>query len=156
MIGRPRLGRIALLGLTFLLLISSGSCYRAELDVSPWTRQSPEGGDSSLGAAGASGGSSGAACDDTSLDSVQQECRQGALPTRLDCSPPDEPGWSGCYDGGCAVCTKSVREYPYYFDWHPCCLANDTCGSSAPVKCNARCPQPTEHDKRKPCFVIEL
>jgi hypothetical protein len=147
---------LALALLPIPLLVLSGSCHRAELDLSRFARSSPEGGDSSSSVPPGSGGSGGVPCDESPLDDVQEDCRQGALPTRADCSEQDVQGWSGCYAGGCAVCTKAVVGYPYYFDRHPCCESNDTCNSNDPKKCNARCPAPTERDKWKPCFVIEL
>jgi hypothetical protein len=132
---RPRRSvHLAIAVLPVPLLVLSGSCHRAELDLSRVD----------------------VPCDDSSLDPVQEDCHRGALPTRADCSAQDAQGWSGCYDGGCAVCTKAVVGYPYYFDRHPCCESNDTCNSNDPVKCNARCPAPTERDKWKPCSVIEL
>jgi hypothetical protein len=137
----PRLLRA--LPLSLSLAATPMGCYRAEIDLSPVLdeSESTETGE-------------GASCDDSPLDATQVGCRL-LLPTRAECSVQDAEGWSGCYDGGCSVCTKSVRDYPYYFDWHPCCLPNDDCHSNSPLKCNARCPNPTEHDKVKPCFVIE-
>jgi hypothetical protein len=139
----PRLLRA--LPLSLSLAATPLGCYRAEIDLSPVLDESES---------TATDGGGGASCDDSPLDATQLGCRL-LLPTRAECSAQDAEGWSGCYDGGCSVCSKSVRDYPYYFDWHPCCLPNDDCHSNSPLKCNARCPSPTERDKVKPCFVIE-
>lgn len=133
--------RFAVPALLVVLASVSPCCQQAELDLSP-AKNEP-----------AQGGNAGAAGDCEPLDRVQEACRRGALPNRAECSEQDVQGWSGCYDGGCAVCTKLLRDYPYYFDWHPCCEPNDTCGSSGPVKCNARCPAPTDTDRQRPCFI---
>ena len=134
----------------------SPSCHRAEIDFSLAAHDAGQGGDAAERVlSGGAGGAADLVCDDSPLDETQQACRLGALPSLAQCTEQDVQGWSGCYAGGCAVCTKSVREYPYYFDWHPCCAPNGTCASNVPVKCNARCPAPTARDKRKPCFVIE-
>ena len=80
----------------------------------------------------------------------------GVKPGLKECAEPDssEQRWPGCYDGGCSVCTVKgeVPGYPYYFDWHPCCGKNDTCGQNKLFICNSLCPAPTEHDKVAPCI----
>jgi hypothetical protein len=139
--------------LSALLLLCAGaspSCYRAEIDLGLLAAASPEPG----GEAGGNGAAE-PACDDTQVDDEQAQCRLGDLPTRAECTEQDRDGWSGCYNGGCAVCRDSVAGYPYYFDWHPCCIVNTSCNSNGPVKCNARCPAPTEHDKVRPCWRVD-
>lgn len=139
-----------------LLLLCAGpspSCYRAEIDLGLLAALPPEPGDNAGGEAGASAAAE-PTCDDTQVDDEQAQCRMD-LPTKAECSEQDRDGWSGCYDGGCAVCRDSVIGYPYYFHWHPCCIANETCHSNDPVKCNARCPAPREHDKVRPCWLAE-
>jgi hypothetical protein len=77
---------------------------------------------------------------------------------RAYCSVQDLEGWAGCYSGGCAVCIEGVADYPYYFDWHPCCEPNPNCNSnnSHVTKCDARCPAPTERDKVPPCSKLDV
>lgn len=129
-----------------LLPVALGpGCYRAEIDLGLLAAES--------GSAGVSG-APGTECDMAQVDAEQDACRIDP-PTLAECTEQAVNGWSGCYSGGCAVCTKSVADYPYYFDWHPCCLANDTCNSNDPVRCNARCPPPAEHDKVRPCWLAE-
>jgi hypothetical protein len=146
-----RLSRVLrlLLGLSGAVVCGYPSCYRAELDFSQ-SYGSLQGGE---GGATSGAGGAGEGCYDFPLDSAQRDCQTGVLPTLAECTDQDVEGWSGCYAGGCAVCTKSLREYPHYFNWHPCCEPNSTCGSNSPVKCNSRCPAPTERDKRMPCFL---
>ena len=56
------------------------------------------------------------------------------------------PGqWRGCRGNGCAVCSELVADYPLYFDNHPLCSPNDTCGGQY-YTCNERCPAPTQAD----------
>lgn len=128
---------------------ASPSCYRAEIDLGLLGGTSPDSG----GEAGASSAAE-PACDETQVEAEQARCRL-LLPTRAACTEQDTEGWAGCYDGGCAVCADSVTDYPYYFDWHPCCQPNTTCHSNPPIKCNARCPAPTERDKVRPCWLVE-
>lgn len=142
-----RVLRALLLGL--LPCVLGPGCYRAEIDLGLLAAASPDSG----GASGASG-APGVDCDMAPLEAEQDACRLDP-PTKEECTEQDTDGWKGCYSGGCAVCTKSVTDYPYYFDWHPCCLANNTCNSNNPVLCNARCPPPTQHDKVPPCWLAE-
>jgi hypothetical protein len=93
-------------------------------------------------------------CIDEQLTAQEETCRLLG-PRDLDACPEATlDDWEGCYADTCAVCTKSVTEYPFYFDWHPCCQANVTCGSNDPVRCNALCPEPTEREKHPPCFHV--
>ncbi len=56
------------------------------------------------------------------------------------------PGeWAGCRGNGCAVCSELVAGYPYYFENHPLCSPNETCGGLY-FTCNAVCPSPTPDD----------
>jgi hypothetical protein len=140
-----------------LLLLSAGpcpSCYRAEIDLGLLAGESPESGGNAGGEAGASSATE-PACDEAQVDDEQAQCRKD-LPTKAECTEPDPDGWSACYNGGCNVCVETAADYPYYFDWHPCCQGNTTCNSNLPgLKCNARCPLPTEHDKVRPCWLAE-
>lgn len=70
------------------------------------------------------------------------------------CPPPPPPPptcsgttgeWHGCRGNGCAVCDELVAGYPYYFENHPLCSPNTTCGGQY-YECNADCPQPTPDD----------
>lgn len=142
-----------------LALLVSASCYRAELDLTPFLDQNSAAGApaTSMGEAGqaASGGTPGESdCDDTPDTQEQWACRTERLPTRAECFAQDLAVWQGCH-GGCSVCTENahVRGYPYYFDWHPCCLPYDACSNNEPQHCSAGCPAPTDHDKVRPCFV---
>jgi hypothetical protein len=57
------------------------------------------------------------------------------------------PGqWSGCRGTGCSVCSEKLSAYPLYFQNHPSCLKNDTCGGQF-FTCNAACPAPTAADQ---------
>jgi hypothetical protein len=140
-----------------------GSCYRAEIDLSPLAET--RAGAPSLSETGGSGqqvatGDGGefneatrSNCQDPPFSPDDLTCHiTGEKPTRSMCVA-DPKGWPGCYDGGCSVCTHDgvVPGYPYYFKWHPCCSANDTCSNHDPFRCNPLCPQPTEHDKVAPC-----
>lgn len=56
------------------------------------------------------------------------------------------PGqWAGCRGNGCAVCVELVAGYDIYFDNHPTCIPNETCGGLS-FTCNERCPEPTADD----------
>jgi len=92
------------------------------------------------------------ACEELVFSADDTTCHITKKPTPAMCSQ-DPEGWAGCYDGGCTVCTLNhlVPGYPHYFDWHPCCSPNDTCSTHDPVKCDARCPKPTDHDRVAPC-----
>ena len=70
--------------------------------------------------------------------------------------PPDDPGpgaacngtpgqWNGCRGNGCAVCSEQLTNAPCYFQNHPGCARNDTCGGLF-FTCNAACPAPTAAD----------
>jgi hypothetical protein len=165
--GSVRVGLVAAF-LTSAVLVGS-SCYRAEIDLTPLLDDMSLGGGGAplSGAAGtamsagggagdAATGAGGVACDDVSvLEQTQEVCRSLRTPTAAECYEQAPDGWAGCYAGGCTVCTEQLREYPHYFDWHPCCRPNDTCAPIHPVTCNVRCPAPTEHDKIPPCFTIQ-
>lgn len=113
-------------------------------------------GGSSAGASGQGGAPAEPTCIDEPLTADEEVCRLLGAPSGGECSEQDPGGWMGCYNGNCQVCTKSVVDYPYYFDWHPCCKANTTCGSNDPVFCNSLCPPPTEREKIPPCFRVAL
>lgn len=153
------------------MLIVAG-CYRAEIDLTPLTddmlRAGAAGGGAPTAGSPAAGGagsmSSGAgeageaasgapACDPTPETSLERDCRLH-VPSSLECDEMAEPGWKGCYAGGCTVCVEVLAGYTHYFDWHPCCVPNTTCSTHTPLKCNARCPAPTEHDTVAPCFTL--
>jgi hypothetical protein len=53
--------------------------------------------------------------------------------------------WSGCRGNGCAVCSELVANYPCYFQNHPNCAQNTTCGGQY-FTCNVHCPAPTAAD----------
>jgi hypothetical protein len=106
--------------------------------------------------AGASGHGNAVArpCIDEQLTPPEETCRLLG-PRAMDACPAGTTDdWKGCYNATCAVCSKSVVDYPYYFDWHPCCRANLTCGSNDPIRCHALCPEPTEREKHPPCFHV--
>jgi hypothetical protein len=166
----------------FVLLaaLTAGSCYRAEIDITvlgsepaaagaagtsgdvagmPAAAGDRAGlGGAATGTGGASagtnepGGAAGAPVCDDALDDVQAVCRL-RIPSRAECSLQDARGFTGCSDGGCIVCDDVLKKYPYYFQWHPCCEPNFACATSLRVKCNARCPAPSEQDQRAPCWL---
>lgn len=70
------------------------------------------------------------------------ECQQ----TASDSCSGSPGGFQGCRGNGCAVCAEKVREYPCYFENHPQCKPNHTCGGQYGA-CNANCPAPTLSDK---------
>ena len=113
------------------------------------TAGAPSAADAAPGDAG-SGGSSEVVCDDSPEDPVQTGCRLEP-PTMMQCDEPDVSGWQGCYAGGCEVCKELLDAYPFYVKWHACCQVNRTCSNHSPLKCNSRCPAPTERDKYPPC-----
>jgi hypothetical protein len=152
-------------------VLSVVGCYHAEIDLTPFSdemsRAGAAGGRASSAGAPASGGVGGEpmsgaggeageagagapACDPAPEDRAQSVCRQH-VPSMLECDEMAPSGWKGCYAGGCTVCVEVLAGYAHYFDWHPCCEPNTTCGLHAPLRCNARCPAPTEHDKVAPC-----
>ncbi len=49
--------------------------------------------------------------------------------------------WSGCRGNGIAVCTELANSV--YFENHPACIPNDTCGGVYSA-CNEICPPPTD------------
>lgn len=109
-----------------------------------------------LGGAGAGASNGDGPCEDPPFSVDDKFCNDtGIKPDRIACVEQDVSlkGFEGCYNGGCAVCTVhgEVPDYPYYFDWHPCCQKNPNCGSLPRFYCNERCPRPTEHDKVPPC-----
>jgi hypothetical protein len=120
------------------------------------------GGEAALGGAGGGGIliNMGGACQDEPMSAEHAVCHlTGIKPGVKECAEADsgEHRWKGCYNGGCAVCTLhgELPDYPYYFDWHPCCSKNDTCSNHDPFVCNALCPLPTEHDKVAPCGKLD-
>jgi hypothetical protein len=67
-------------------------------------------------------------------------------PTSSDLQCNGTPGqWSGCRGNGCAVCSELVSSYACYFQNHPACQANSTCGGLY-FTCNSHCPAPTAAD----------
>jgi hypothetical protein len=110
---------------------------------------------SEAGRGGEGGGAVAVECDASPLDDLQWSCSYLGRPSREACLQQEEngelSGWQGCYDGACNACTKLLRDYPYYFAWHPCCRANDTCKSNTPVHCAVACPAPSERDKHPRC-----
>lgn len=54
--------------------------------------------------------------------------------------------WSGCRGTGCAPCAELVDGYSRYFENHPNCVRNPTCGGQY-YQCNSQCPRPTEADR---------
>jgi hypothetical protein len=54
--------------------------------------------------------------------------------------------WSGCRGTGCHVCSELVASYPCYFQNHPKCISNGTCGGLY-YTCNKDCPAPTVADQ---------
>jgi len=157
------------------------SCYRAEVDLSPLLDDAlatAGGGMTTGGAAepaGAGGGKGGSVsggeggevaaagaggaftpeCDPTPEGPIQSECRLRP-PAKQVCDEQAMPGWAGCYNGGCSICTEVLVDYPYYLARHPCCGPNTTCGVHKPLKCSPLCPPPTELDKKPLCFELEL
>jgi hypothetical protein len=113
-------------------------------------------GGASAGAGGQGGATVEATCINEPLTPDEELCRLLGPPTRAECSEQAQDGWEGCYFGNCLVCSKSVVDYPYYFDWHPCCQVNTTCKSNPPMPCNSLCPAPTEREKSPPCFRVAL
>lgn len=165
-------------------LFTAVSCYRAEVDLKPLLDDAlssagganggaapaggageainkggeREGGESGAageqGQAGAAGAAGPAACDPTPDDAVQSQCRLRP-PSKQVCDEQAKPGWAGCYNGGCSICTEVLVDYPYYLARHPCCGPNTTCGVHAPLLCSPLCPPPTELDKKPPCYELE-
>lgn len=54
--------------------------------------------------------------------------------------------WNGCRGTGCAPCAPLVDGYSRYFENHPNCVRNATCGGQY-YQCNSQCPRPTEADR---------
>jgi len=54
--------------------------------------------------------------------------------------------WNGCRGTGCAPCSELVDGYSRYFENHPNCVRNPTCGGQY-YQCNSQCPRPTEADR---------
>jgi hypothetical protein len=116
------------------------------------------GGDRARGGAMGEGGAAGAPeppCEDA-YDPEQAVCALLGPTPAAECIDGDRDGWDGCYSGGCNVCSQVLEKYPFYFAWNRCCGVNDSCGSNEPMKCNWHCPPPTERDKRKPCFTVDV
>jgi hypothetical protein len=159
--GAGKLARGIALALCLCGCLVAASCYRAEIELGGLMESS--GGTSAQPAGGSSGASDDAeageagapgdvlSCDPGPLDPEQVECQKLGRPTAEECSDFGGGNFDGCYAGACLVCTKSVRRYPYYFQWHPCCGRNPTCYSNSPKKCDKRCPQPSERDKHPRC-----
>jgi hypothetical protein len=58
--------------------------------------------------------------------------------------------WSGCpYPNGCQVCAELVANYPCYFQNHPNCSSNGSCGGLY-FACSNDCPAPTQADTCAP------
>lgn len=106
-------------------------------------------------AGAAAGGEANPPCENSSLEPLQEDCARFGLPLPATCHETTLAGWDGCIAGGCNVCVEKLVDYPHYFEWHPCCQPNTTCGKQAPLTCNARCPSPTAHDKTPRCFAAE-
>ena len=70
------------------------------------------------------------------------------------CPPPGDSDlcngtagqWDGCRGTGCYVCAELVTNYPKYFEHHPYCVKNGTCGGTGYATCNANCPAPAAED----------
>jgi hypothetical protein len=164
------------LGSGVLGLSLASSCYRAEIDLTVFAEGAApragndaggaeamisDGGDvSAVGGAavagragepGATGQAGESSCNDE-LEPMQEVCRRVGPPSPEQCFAMTNDVWQGCVHSACQVCTKSVRDYPYYFAWNPCCQENETCGSNIPRGCSAACPEPTERDKRPLCL----
>lgn len=91
-------------------------------------------------------------CDDAIQGDLERQCRL-LRPSAEECSAPSEDGWAGCSASGCRVCREALVDYPYYFDWHPCCAAAN-CDDAPSKLCDQRCPEPSAHDAVQPCFVV--
>jgi hypothetical protein len=104
--------------------------------------------------AGAAGAAGAPECDPTPDDPTQSQCRLRP-PAKQMCDEQDTPGWAGCYNGGCSICTEVLVAFPYYLARHPCCGPNTTCGVHSPLLCSPLCPPPTELDKKPPCYELE-
>jgi hypothetical protein len=81
------------------------------------------------------------------LDPAQEECLY--LPEARTCTDSSGPSWEGCA-GACEVCKELLIDFPYYFQWHPCCEPA-ACGKSVVGLCHEHCPPPRTRDKVKPC-----
>lgn len=81
------------------------------------------------------------------LDPVQEDCQY--LPEARTCSDSSGPSWNGCA-GACEVCEEQLVDYPYYFQWHPCC-ERKACGKNVAGLCHEHCPPPRTRDKVKRC-----
>lgn len=82
-----------------------------------------------------------------SLTASNSTCSYGCAtpPTSQTCSGTSGQ-WQGCRGTGCSVCSELVRDYPKYFERHPQCGANGTCGGSF-YTCNSNCPAPSAADQ---------
>jgi hypothetical protein len=58
-------------------------------------------------------------------------------------------GWRGCRGTGCHACAELLADYPCYFQNHPYCISNSTCGDDHYL-CSANCPAPTQADTCQP------
>lgn len=165
-------------------LFAGVSCYRAEVNLAPLLDDAPSGaggaesggmsagggaGDAmsvagersggesgaggELGNAGAAGAAGPPACDPTPDEPSQSQCRLRP-PAKQVCDEQAKPGWAGCYNGGCSICTEVLVDFPYYLARHPCCGPNTTCGVHDPLLCSPLCPPPTELDKKPPCYEL--
>jgi len=67
-------------------------------------------------------------------------------PTAADVCNGTPGEWSGCRGTGCHVCEELVQDYPCYFQNHPYCTSNGTCGGQY-YTCNENCPAPTAADR---------
>ncbi|HEX2870438.1 MAG TPA: hypothetical protein VHP33_04265 [Polyangiaceae bacterium] len=116
--------------------------------------ESGAGGELAIGRGGAGGSAAAPECDPTPDEPIQAQCRLRP-PAKLVCDEQDKPGWAGCYNGGCSICTEVLVEFPYYLTRHPCCGPNTVCGVHSPLLCSPLCPPPTELDKKPPCYELE-
>lgn len=111
------------------------------------------GGESAVGGTGVAGSAGAPKCDPTPDEAIQGQCRLRP-PAKQVCDEQDKPGWAGCYNGGCSICSEVLVEFPYYLARHPCCGPNTTCGVHSPLLCSPLCPPPSELDKKPPCYEL--
>ncbi len=77
------------------------------------------------------------------------ERREGAEALDAEAEPGDCDGdgtWDGCRGTGCMVCWEKVIDYGCYFENHPACSANMSCGGEL-YDCDDNCPEPTAADR---------
>jgi hypothetical protein len=92
---------------------------------------------------------------ETSLNSNGQPIKRCYISAQeeLECQgaphgTPDTARWDGCRGSGCWVCAEKVptTQYPRYFENHPLCQRNTTCGGEY-YTCGVNCPKPTAIDQ---------